>query len=330
MITSRQYNCSDSHISFSCYNQPSSYSSPRWELLNAPVSGTNDVDRREKALLDSMSYQYRTFDSAHGEGRVKEAAFLLVKQHQEPQISQVELDRYAPSPTPSYSSSSSSGSVSGDKNKNQRSVLGRKGDPRMHLAVAARLARPTMPLLDALIEGGFTFIGLGEPGASDRTVKDDEGTLLYQRKNQLNRRIRLAKTKQADKKQRKGGKKATSNKTVKSENSSAIGRNDDASISRTVQLCRDEGPITEADEDFRPPHLSALKGRRTSTASLDDFFMALPDELDGDLADEKFIAELTQDEVFPGSTTPHAPATIRNASGGKRQALSSFTYMFEK
>jgi len=95
---------------------------------------------------------------------------------------------------PSSSSSSSSPPL-----RRQRPgvvvVHGRRGDPRMHLALSARLERPTMPLLDALLRGGFVFSGLGEPGASDRTCRDEDGALLYQRKNQLNRRIRLANRK---------------------------------------------------------------------------------------------------------------------------------------
>ena len=70
---------------------------------------------------------------------------------------------------------------------------GRKGDPRMHRAVAAKLADPNMSLLDALLAGGFEFANLGIPGASDRTVRDTNNILLYQRKNQLNRRIRTTK-----------------------------------------------------------------------------------------------------------------------------------------
>uniref|UniRef100_A0A7S4J367 Uncharacterized protein n=1 Tax=Odontella aurita TaxID=265563 RepID=A0A7S4J367_9STRA len=77
----------------------------------------------------------------------------------------------------------------------RHSSLGRRGDPRMHRAVTIRLSRPEYPLLDTLVEGGFVFTGLRLPGASDRTVRDEDGVMLYQRKNQLNRRIRLAKKK---------------------------------------------------------------------------------------------------------------------------------------
>jgi hypothetical protein len=68
--------------------------------------------------------------------------------------------------------------------------LGRKGDPRMHRAVAARLSDPDMPLLDALRKGGFDFPA---EGGQDSTLMDADGVTLGQRKNQLSRRLRLAR-----------------------------------------------------------------------------------------------------------------------------------------
>jgi len=78
---------------------------------------------------------------------------------------------------------------------------GRHGDPRMHRAVAARLLNPEMNLLESLLEGGFTFPN-GAPSdaenvdKSDRDIHDSDGILLSQRKNQLSRRLRLAKKRQ--------------------------------------------------------------------------------------------------------------------------------------
>lgn len=81
-----------------------------------------------------------------------------------------------------------------DKSSPGNSNLGRRGDPRMHKAVAARLASPEMSLLDALIAGGFEFPdGTEGAGKSDRNVYDSENVLLCQRKNQLSRRLRLAR-----------------------------------------------------------------------------------------------------------------------------------------
>jgi nucleotidyltransferase/DNA polymerase involved in DNA repair len=76
--------------------------------------------------------------------------------------------------------------------------LGRKGDPRMHRAVAARLADPDMTLLEALRKGGFDFPA---EGGQDSTLVDADGVTLGQRKNQLSRRLRLARQ-QEDEKER--------------------------------------------------------------------------------------------------------------------------------
>lgn len=81
--------------------------------------------------------------------------------------------------------------------------LGRKGDPRMHRAVAARLASPDLPLLDALRQGGFEFPAAN--GEHDSTLVDADGVTLGQRKNQLSRRLRLAKK---DESAAEGNKKA--------------------------------------------------------------------------------------------------------------------------
>ena len=65
------------------------------------------------------------------------------------------------------------------------SKLGRKGDPRMHKALKARLDDPKISLLDALIVGGFEF--QWKNGIS----YDKDNVQLGQRKNQLSRRLRL-------------------------------------------------------------------------------------------------------------------------------------------
>jgi hypothetical protein len=72
------------------------------------------------------------------------------------------------------------------------SGVGRRGDPRMNRAVAARLANPNLSLLDALIEGGFTF-----PNGTDssRNDVDSDNVHVAQRKNQLSRRLRHHKRK---------------------------------------------------------------------------------------------------------------------------------------
>ncbi len=68
------------------------------------------------------------------------------------------------------------------------SKLGRKGDPRMHLAVTARLANPDISLYEALRMGGFEY-----PTNDDASIVDSQKVTLGQRKNQLSRRLRLAR-----------------------------------------------------------------------------------------------------------------------------------------
>ena len=72
---------------------------------------------------------------------------------------------------------------------------GRAGDPRMRKAVEAKLINPELPLISALIVGGFVFPDLAkvEQAKLKSTVLDVEGISLYQRRNQLLRRLRLAK-----------------------------------------------------------------------------------------------------------------------------------------
>lgn len=64
---------------------------------------------------------------------------------------------------------------------------GRKGDPRMHVAVKAKLADPHVSLFYALKAGGFNYLNDIDPQAVD-----EEGVTLAQRKNQLSRRLRMA------------------------------------------------------------------------------------------------------------------------------------------
>ena len=71
-----------------------------------------------------------------------------------------------------------------------KSHPGRHGDQRMNRAVKARQHDPKMSLLAALLHGGFIFPQLYTPGVKMSKVLDTEGVTVYQRKNQLNRRLR--------------------------------------------------------------------------------------------------------------------------------------------
>ena len=75
---------------------------------------------------------------------------------------------------------------------------GCRGDPRMNRAVAAKLKNPHISLFDALAIGGFNY-----PRNVDAATMDNDRVTLGQRKNQLNRRLRLARQSlQKDKKKR--------------------------------------------------------------------------------------------------------------------------------
>jgi len=72
---------------------------------------------------------------------------------------------------------------------------GRTGDPRMNRAVQAKLNDSGLSLVDALVAGGFIFPDMNIPGIKLSTVKDTDDVTVYQRRNQLLRRLRLVKEK---------------------------------------------------------------------------------------------------------------------------------------
>ena len=123
--------------------------------------------------------------------------------------------------------------------------LGRKGDPRMHRAVAARLRDPDISLLQALREGGFDFPA---DGGHDMYCLDADGVTLGQRKNQLSRRVRLARQSADD-----GGKQFATALPKSVEDSSQVsvmlqGQNyDEASGTRPCK--RDASALNEQEED---------------------------------------------------------------------------------
>jgi len=87
----------------------------------------------------------------------------------------------------------SSGSSASSNNNQSNSKTGRKGDPRMHRAVAARVANPKISLFEALRIGGFEYTQ-----DTDSNAMDSEQITLGQRKNQLSRRVRLARQQQKE------------------------------------------------------------------------------------------------------------------------------------
>ena len=81
------------------------------------------------------------------------------------------------------------------KAANAKPHPGRRGDPRMQLAVQAKINDPNISLIDALVAGGFVFPGLDKPGVQVANIEDTDGVSVYQRRNQLLRRLRLLKDK---------------------------------------------------------------------------------------------------------------------------------------
>ena len=102
-------------------------------------------------------------------------------------------------PAPSMTDASAS-SVSSKSSKKKAGKSGRRRgpprgkyvDPRMTMAVKAKMANPNLPLQDALEAGGFVFVK--DPNSNG--MIDLDGTSLVQRKNNLCRRIRLEKEEQ--------------------------------------------------------------------------------------------------------------------------------------
>ncbi|KAL7483567.1 hypothetical protein ACHAW6_009200 [Cyclotella cf. meneghiniana] len=72
---------------------------------------------------------------------------------------------------------------------------GRTGDPRMNRAVKAKLENPSMSLIAALVIGGFVFPDLEKLEGRLSSVKDTDNVTVYQRRNQLLRRLRIEKRK---------------------------------------------------------------------------------------------------------------------------------------
>ncbi len=74
--------------------------------------------------------------------------------------------------------------------------FGRRGDSRMHKAVAFRLDNPKSSLFEALEQGGFSFpLKSSKVALTDRDILDEDGVQLSQRKNQLGRRLRMIREK---------------------------------------------------------------------------------------------------------------------------------------
>ncbi len=79
----------------------------------------------------------------------------------------------------------------------------------MHKAVAARLANPSLSLYEALCIGGFDY-----SENDDKSVTDEKKVTLGQRKNQLSRRLRLARKQGAEENKVSGAQSPNSTTTL--------------------------------------------------------------------------------------------------------------------
>ena len=109
----------------------------------------------------------------------------------------------SPDPTPTTGTPNNNVNKQEDRKKKFKSHPGRHGDRRMNMAIKARQQDPKISLLDALLQGGFIFPQLYTPGVKLSQVKDTEGVTVYQRKNQLNRRLREDRNKKKEKQKKK-------------------------------------------------------------------------------------------------------------------------------
>jgi len=174
-------------------------------------------------------------------------------------ISLSESQRTSIAVSADYQQSSSAQQIPGGTNSSGSSAsshqnnakTGRKGDPRMHRAVAARLANPKISLFEALRIGGFDYVN-----DNDANAVDSEQITLGQRKNQLSRRVRLARQQKkeqhlpptqslADKSER-----STSSRTAaSSETASTAARVGGKSTQSTTNVAGTKRPFVMEDGD---------------------------------------------------------------------------------
>ena len=86
--------------------------------------------------------------------------------------------------------------AAGERKTKHKKCPGRSGDERMNKAVVARKQSPEISLMQSLLLGGFVFPNMNAPGVKLAEAKDLDGVSVHQRKNQLNRRLRLDKKNQ--------------------------------------------------------------------------------------------------------------------------------------
>lgn len=191
------------------------------------------------------------------------------------------------------------------------SKLGRKGDPRMHTAVAARLANPDITLFEALQIGGFNY-----PTNDDASTVDTEKVTLGQRKNQLSRRLRLAR------KQQQGSSPGGENGNELAGEHSGTPSTDDEN-QRSV--------LTESCSLVRQQQLSSMKGDNVAAASISQVRPDLkadtqrqPQRPGNKLGARALAMKREVDFCLDGDDFLTAPSSATQEEPPKRQCMAKF------
>lgn len=204
--------------------------------------------------------------------------------------------------------------------------LGRRGDPRMHRAVAIKNANPdpNFSLLDALRAGGFKYPNDKEiSGKSDREIFDDEGVKLSQRKNQLTRRLRHI---------RKRSKLDSSSSGSTDQNSGGIsfhgdrmgmGLLDQFVSYKNMQMMN----FPQIHEGSNVHHTTGVQNHVLNDNR--DVYTNEDSLLPKDLS--RFLTSTSSDmKIMPSDTQVQVPFTFNSQSDDKRMQLAKQIYYFEK
>lgn len=173
-------------------------------------SGEDDNNNSSSSSCKNYKEDKKQYQRQHGAGGDDDAAsddsnagdVLLVLRRSEKQVHTTTptMSLGQPNASPSEVDATDAAESQHEEILSGRN-LGRGGDARMHQAVAARLADPSMTLMEALVKGGFRFPTNSTDdhsgGSSPPKIKlDEDGVQLNQRKNQLTRRLRVIRKKE--------------------------------------------------------------------------------------------------------------------------------------
>lgn len=189
----------------------------------------------------------------------------------------------------------------------QPSKLGRKGDPRMHNAVKARLEDPNLSPLDALTYGGFRFYT-----GSDGVTYDSENVTLTQRKNQLSRRIRVAK---------KQGLEPSAMDTIPFSSDGSEGKVKSGAKQNTKEVLSNLKTATVPANQYSFPSFDQESRTLSRASSLDPIINGNMPMLEG----INFAGTTSSDNIFSNPLINMSESHHMNMPCPKKQRLSSFS-----